>query len=124
MARSPSGSLIQATDGNLYGTTSESGANPGPDGFSGGTVFRISLGLPPFVKTQPRIGKVGGTVEILGTDLTGATSVTLNGTPVSFTVKSSSLIVATVPAGATTGTILVVTPAGTLKSNVPFEVWQ
>jgi uncharacterized protein (TIGR03437 family) len=52
----------------------------------------------------------------------GASSVTFNGTPAAFTVVSSSLITATVPVGATSGKIQVVTPGGTLSSDVPFRV--
>jgi hypothetical protein len=37
-------------------------------------------------------------------------------------VQSATLIVAYVPAGATTGTIQVALPNGTLSSNVPFYV--
>jgi uncharacterized protein (TIGR03437 family) len=81
------------------------------------------MGLGPFVKTLPTSGKVGSTVKILGTKLTGATSVTFNGlAAASFTVVSSTEITATVPTGATTGTVQVVTPRGTLSSNVPFRV--
>jgi uncharacterized protein (TIGR03437 family) len=65
---------------------------------------------------------VGKAVEILGSDLIGATSVSFNGTAATFTVVSHSLITTTVPAGATTGTVQVVTPSGTLSSNVPFRV--
>jgi uncharacterized repeat protein (TIGR03803 family) len=44
----PLAGLIQAADGNLYGTTVRGGANPGPsgsDGVGGGTVFKIELGV-------------------------------------------------------------------------------
>jgi hypothetical protein len=51
-----------------------------------------------------------------------ATSVTFNGTAATFTVKAKTLIIATVPSGATTGTIQVATPSGTLSGNVPFIV--
>jgi hypothetical protein len=65
---------------------------------------------------------VGGFVQILGTNLTGATSVSFNGTPATFRVVLNSWIKTTVPEGATTGTVQVVTPGGTLSSNVPFRV--
>jgi uncharacterized protein (TIGR03437 family) len=87
-----------------------------------GTVFSLSLGLGPFVETQPTSGKAGAAVKILGTNLTGATSVTFNGTPAAFTVESATQISTTVPAGATTGKVEVITPEGTLSSNVPFRV--
>jgi uncharacterized repeat protein (TIGR03803 family) len=116
--------LIQATDGNFYGTTAGAVTGPHPAS-SGGAVFQLSVGLGPFVKTQTASGAVGSTVEILGNDLTGATGVTFNGTPAaSFAVNSSgSAVAATVPAGATTGTVQVTLPGGsTLSSNVPFQV--
>jgi uncharacterized protein (TIGR03437 family) len=74
------------------------------------------------VETQTTSGNVGGAVKILGTDLTGATSVRFNGTAAVFTVVSSSLITATVPTGATTGFVTVVSPSGSLKSNTKFTV--
>src|ERR1039458_6426643 len=69
----PYAGLVQGTDGNFYGTTVDGGTN------NNGTLFRLSVGLGPFVKTQPPNGKVGAAVEILGTNLTGATSVSFNG---------------------------------------------
>jgi uncharacterized repeat protein (TIGR03803 family) len=112
----PSGGLVQATNGTFYGTAFQGGAN------NAGTIFSLSLGLGPFVKTLPTSGKVGAAVMILGTNLTGANSVTFNGTAAKFTVGSSSLITTTVPTGATTGEVKVVTPSGTLSSNVSFRV--
>jgi uncharacterized repeat protein (TIGR03803 family) len=113
--------LMQATDGTLYGTTQYGGTNQ--SGEAGGTVFSLSVGLGPFVETQTTAGKVGTAVNILGTDLTGATSVTFNGTPATFTVNSTgAAISATVPAGATTGTVTVTTPSGVLSSNKRFTV--
>jgi uncharacterized repeat protein (TIGR03803 family) len=123
----PYAALIQGTNGKFYGTASVGGANNDcPMSFYNyagcGTVFSLSVGLGPFVETQPTSGKAGKAVEILGTDLTGATSVTFNGTAAAFTVKSKSEITTAVPTGATTGTVQVVTPGRTLSSNVPFRV--
>jgi len=114
--RSPNSALVQGTDGNLYGTTSEGGSN------NLGTAFVLKLDLPPFVKTLPSGGSVGTLVRILGTNLTEADSVTFNGTPASFTVISHSEITTSVPTGATTGRVQVTTPSGTLLSNLPFVV--
>ena len=108
--------LLQGTNGDFYGTTEYGGAN----GY--GTVFSLSVGLGPFVKTLPTSGKVGAAVKILGSNLTGATAVTFSGVAAVFKVVSKSEITTTVPAGAPTGTVQVVTPSGTLLSNVPFRV--
>ena len=108
--------LTQDTNGTFYGTAYAGGAN------KLGTVFSLSVGLGPFVETQTTSGAVGAAVTILGTGLTGATSVTFNGAAAAFTVVSSSEITSTVPAGATTGTVQVVTPGGTLSSISPFQV--
>jgi len=117
----PSGGLVQATNGTFYGTTSQGGAGS-QCGYGCGTIFSLSLGLGPFVETLPTSGKVGAAVMILGTNLTGATGVTYNGTAAVFKVVSSSEITTTVPTGATTGEVKVVTPSGTLSSNVSFRV--
>jgi uncharacterized repeat protein (TIGR03803 family) len=109
--------LIQATSGEFYGVSGGGGR------YSGGTIFSLNEGLGPFVALQTTSGRVGSKVTILGTDLTGASSVTFNGTPATFTVNSAGgAITATVPQGATTGTVEVATPGETLKSNKPFKV--
>jgi uncharacterized repeat protein (TIGR03803 family) len=111
----PSGTLIQDTNGLFYGTTAGGGLGYG-------TVFGFAVGLDQFVEPQTTAGKVGSTVKILGTNLTGATKVTFNGKSAAFSVLSKTYIKATVPAGATTGTVQVTTPSATLSSNVSFQV--
>ncbi|HXZ39838.1 MAG TPA: choice-of-anchor tandem repeat GloVer-containing protein, partial [Terriglobales bacterium] len=118
----PYGGLVQGTDGNFYGTTYDGGASSACGASGCGTVFSLSVGLGPFVKTNPTSGKVGAKVTILGNGLTGATSVTFNGTAATFTAVRNSEITTTVPAGATTGTVEVTAPKGMLKSNLPFRV--
>jgi uncharacterized repeat protein (TIGR03803 family) len=113
--------LIQATNGKFYGATYAGGSSTACP-YGCGTVFSLSVGLGPFVETLPNSGKVGAAVRILGTDLTGATSVTFNGTAATFKVISKSEIKTNVPSGATTGIVMVTTPKKMLKSNVVFRV--
>jgi uncharacterized repeat protein (TIGR03803 family) len=120
--RQPLEGLVQDTNGNFYGTTEFGGTS---DACSGGcgAIFGLSAGLGPFVETLPTSSKVGADVRILGTSLTGATSVNFNGTAAVFTVVSSSLITTTVPVGATSGTVHVQTArGGKVRSNVAFRV--
>jgi uncharacterized repeat protein (TIGR03803 family) len=116
----PAATLLQATNGTFYGTTYAGGNSMCFDGC--GTVFSLDVGLGPFVSFVHNPAKVGGPFGILGQGFTGTTSVSLNGTPASFTVVSDTFIRATVPAGATTGYVTVTTSSGTLTSNVPFHV--
>jgi uncharacterized repeat protein (TIGR03803 family) len=116
----PNGPLFQGTDGNLYGTTGEGG--PGNSGYGYGTVFKLSIGSSPMVETVPVAGKVGTQVLILGNHLTGTSSVTFSGVAAAFTVESDTYIKATVPKGATTGPVSVVTPSGMLNGNPQFVV--
>ncbi len=119
----PIGGLFQGTDGNLYGTTAMGGLGPYTNEDWGyGTVFQYTSGLGPIVETVPVAGKAGQKVLILGNNLTGTTGVTFNGMNASFTVVSDTYIKATVPAGATTGAVSVVTPSRTLNSNPQFVV--
>jgi uncharacterized repeat protein (TIGR03803 family) len=120
-----SGTLFQATNGILYGTTEVGGDPACNSNFPGcGTVFSLATQLGPFVETLPAAAKVGAEVGILGSKLTGATSVTFDGTATQFVVRSPSLILARVPAGATTGKIKVMLPDRALSTNVPFHVMK
>ncbi len=117
----PTGGLVQGTDGNFYGTTSKGGTSTNCQGGCG-TVFKLGVGLPPFLETLPGFGVVGAPVTILGTNLTGTTSVSFNGTSATFNVVSSSEITTTVPAGATTGAVQAAVSGGTLITYGDFRV--
>jgi uncharacterized repeat protein (TIGR03803 family) len=113
----PEGGLVQDTNGSFYGTTFYGGT------VDVGTVYSLSVGLAPFVRTLPASGTAGASVIILGTNLTGATKVSFSGTAAkAFTIVSDTEITATVPTGAPTGMIEVTTPGGTLSSNQAFVI--
>lgn len=59
-------SLMQATNGKFYGTTYNDLLYP-RDKY--GTIFRLDLGLAPFIKTVLTQGPVGADVTIIGDDL-------------------------------------------------------
>lgn len=119
----PIAALLQSTNGIFYGVAPEGGTYNRCGGDDGcGTAFSLSMGLSPIVTAVPTAGPVGRNMYILGSDLTGATSVTFHGVSATFTVLSPTAIRTQVPAGATTGSIQVVTPSGTLTSGVAFGV--
>jgi uncharacterized repeat protein (TIGR03803 family) len=112
----PGSRLLQATNGNLYGTTTQGGSN------DKGTIFDLSVGLGPFVSTNPTSGKAGQKVTILGNNLKDTASINFNGTAATIISVTNSAIVTTVPIGATTGFVKLTTSKTVLKSNVPFRV--
>ena len=116
----PWGGLLQGTDGKFYGTTFGGGprrVHPLGHGLQLGSGAGPVCELSSLASSRPLTS-----VTILGTNLTGATAVTFNGTGATFKVLSQYAIEATVPAFATGGPVQVTTPGGTLTSNVPFLV--
>jgi uncharacterized repeat protein (TIGR03803 family) len=117
--------LILHTNGKFYGTARTGGIPNSCSPTGCGTVFSLDTNLAPFVETLPISGKVGSRVTIIGQSLKGTTSVTFNGVPAAtFKVVTDTYLTAVVPAGATTGAVVVTTPTGTLNSNRSFRVIQ
>ena len=109
--------------------TVPSGATTGRIGVTG-SGYTVGYG-PSFGVTStitiasftPTYGTAGTAVTLTGTNFSGATAVAFHGTAAtSFTVVSATQITATVPAGATTGTISVTTAGGTATSAASFTV--
>ncbi|MEW5976923.1 MAG: LamG-like jellyroll fold domain-containing protein, partial [Acidobacteriota bacterium] len=83
----------------------------------------VSVSPPTITGFSPTSGGVGTAVTINGSNFTGATLVRFNTTEqAAFTVVSAGQITTTVPTGATTGAIEVVTPGGTATSGSVFTV--
>ena len=88
---------------------------------AGGWSLDITTNAPTITSFSPTSGGAGTSVSIVGTNFTGAMSVTFNNVAAtSFTVNSPTSITATVPATATTGPIRVTTPNGTAISATNF----
>ena len=106
-----------ATSGKISVTTASGTA-------SSGSSFNVTVPLQPPTITgfNPISGLTGSSVIISGTNLTGASSLKLNGTAASFIVNSATQITATVPPGATTGKFSVMTPGGSASSAGNFTV--
>ena len=111
-----SDAVLQGTDGKFYGTYNyNNGASS--------AIYSLDTGLRRYVGFVIAIGKIGKAAQILGQGLTGTTSVTFNGVAAAkFSVVSDTYVTAVVPAGATTGAVVVATPAGNLSSNVSFRI--
>lgn len=112
----PGSALLQHTNGLLYGATNSGSAS------NWGVLFSFDVGLPQFVSLLPGASRVGQTVGIFGQGFTGTSAVSFNGTPASFNVDSDTYLTAVVPSGATTGSVTVTRPTGTLTSNKKFQV--
>jgi len=86
----------------------------------------LSAGLTPPKPSisgfRPAEGRVGQKITVSGTALVGATAVTFNGTSANFVGNASGFVTATVPAGATSGPISVITGGSTATSKNSFTV--
>jgi hypothetical protein len=76
---------------------------------------------PTITTFAPAFGPIGTKFVITGTNFTGATKVTVDGTAATFVVNSATHITATLPATAD-GSVAVTTPGGTVTATGFFEV--
>jgi large repetitive protein len=82
----------------------------------------LANGGPTISSFTPSCGPAGTSVDVTGNNFQDATHVTFNGVEASFSAQSGHLIQTTVPAGATTGKIGVVTANGSATSTSDFTV--
>jgi uncharacterized repeat protein (TIGR03803 family) len=123
---SPLGALVQGTDGRLYVTLQNNGGENSDDVQDQGAISVLNLGLDPPApgpfEFAPAKGLVGAKITLRGSAFVGTTAVTFNGTSAASVVDASGYITATVPPGATTGTISVTNAEGTTTSKTSFTV--
>jgi hypothetical protein len=80
------------------------------------------VGQPQLIAWRPMPAARGAMVTLWGASLADATSVTFNGVPAQFTVDSDVRITTVVPAGASTGRVVITTPRGSATVNADFGV--
>ncbi len=121
----PETTMVQHTSGVFYGSTTNggSGTNGPYCSFNCGVLYSFNAGLPPFVTLSPVSGKPGSAVVILGQGFSSAMSVTFNNVAASFALVSSTCVIATVPAQASTGRVQVsISKTNALFGNRKFTV--
>ena len=123
---SPSSTLIQNTNGLVYGTTPAGGFIPPncPQGCQG-TFFSVATGDKPFVSLEPteKTGNVGASVGMFGQGFTSASVVKFGGVAATSVTRSgTTYLTAVVPAGAHTGAVTVTTGTTTLTSPQTYNV--
>lgn len=114
----PEVTLFQHTNGILYGETNRGNSSAA----AGGVFYSLNIALHPFISLLSTSGKAGQVIEMLGSGLTGTTSVRFGSGSASFTVVSDTYMTVVVPATGTTGGVIVTTPSGLRVSNKTFRV--
>jgi IPT/TIG domain len=120
----PLSTLIQNTNGLVYGTT-PSGGSIACQPCSQGTFFSINTGDVPFVNLEPtqRTGNVGTKVGMFGQGFSSQSVVKFGGVAATSVTRSgTTYITAVVPAGAHTGPVTVTTGTTTLTSPQTYKV--
>ncbi|PYK25755.1 MAG: hypothetical protein DME59_09545 [Verrucomicrobia bacterium] len=113
----PYWSLIQDTNGIMYGVTQQGGT------VNGGVLFSLNIGAAPFASLVSTSGKEGAKIGILGQGFSSSSVVKFGGVQATTIARSGTTFInATVPAGALTAAVTVTTGATTLTSPQTFKV--
>ena len=103
------------------GTSAYAGGN----GANGQIIITYtSCAIPPVITSVAGSGCPGSIVTITGTNLAGATSVTIGATAVAIVSNTATQITGTIANGTITGLVTVVTSGGTDTSSSPFVVYS
>jgi YD repeat-containing protein len=91
------------------------------------SISRYSSSVVSIIEFTPNSGSIGTAVTIYGTGFSTTPSqnaITFNGVAAAVASATSTQIITSVPAGATTGPIAITTPTGTATSSTSFIVGQ
>ena len=120
----PQATLMQHTNGTLYGDTNTGGSTIGGACVAGcGVFFSLNASLPAFLRLQSSSGKVGSTLGILGQGFSSSSVVAFNGVPATaVTLSGTTFLSVKVPPGASTGFVTVNSGGTILTSTVQYIV--
>jgi hypothetical protein len=114
------GNTVPTAGGPMAAVTGACDVTIGGNTFPGGSTQ--ALVHPTVCSFSPASGSPGARVTVIGSGFAKATRVAVGHRPACFTVRSSARLRVTIPAGATTGPIVVRTPAGTAESRTSLTV--
>ena len=113
----PLSPLLLSTNGTFYSVTEQGGTH------QNGSFYSVSTTYSPFVSLVSASGIQTAKVGILGQGFSVASVVKFNGVTATTVARTgTTFLLATVPAGASTGNVTVTTGATTLTSNKAFKV--
>jgi len=114
----PFAPLLLSTDGTLYSTTYQGGV------LNAGSFYSLSTKYSPFISlVNVTSGKEGAQVGILGQGFSTASVVKFGGTAATKSVLTgTTFLLATVPAGALTGTVTVTTGSSVLSTLATYKI--
>ncbi|MBZ5614164.1 MAG: IPT/TIG domain-containing protein [Acidobacteriia bacterium] len=121
----PSSTLIQNTNGLVYGTTPGGGGGGSCPQVCQGAFFSVATGDKLFVSLEPteKAGYVGASVGMFGQGFSSASVVKFGGVAATSVTRSgTAYLTAVVPTGAHTGAVTVTTGTTTLTSPQTYKV--
>ncbi|HEX6504394.1 MAG TPA: choice-of-anchor tandem repeat GloVer-containing protein [Terriglobales bacterium] len=120
----PMVTLVQHTNGILYGDTYQGGTGSEVNCTLGtcGVFYVYNASLKPFIQLVPGTGYVGSQIGILGQGFTASSVVKFNGIKATIVSQTATSLLVTVPPGTLDGYVTVATGKTTLKSVEKFAV--
>jgi len=116
---------VYDANGRLYAVISPAGEAAVYEYDAAGNITairRLAANELTILSFSPHEGMPGDLVTFLGVGFGGVTTVSFNGASATIVSVTTSKIVATVPAAATTGLVTITTPTGSVTTTEPFTI--
>ena len=120
------GTLVQGSDGNLYGTTASGGPNYSTVGGNsvGGSIFKVTLNLPALTSSTSVNGNLGVPFTYQAAASNATTSITATGLPNGLMINSATGLISGTPTmtATFTATLTMTNVFGTNTAPVTFRI--